>query len=58
MALVLLTAAGYAKAQTAESGSQAPGEVIVTARKKAEKLQDIPLTVTALSGQKLQDAGV
>ncbi len=58
LALVMLTGAGYAKAQTAESGSQWPGEVIVTARKRTEKLQDVPLTVTALSGQKLQDTGV
>ncbi|MGE0386801.1 MAG: TonB-dependent receptor [Gammaproteobacteria bacterium] len=33
-------------------------EVIVTARKKEEKLQDIPLAVTALSGEALSDARI
>ncbi|MEH6593066.1 MAG: TonB-dependent receptor [Halioglobus sp.] len=33
-------------------------EVIVTARKRAESLQDAPLAVSALSGQTLLDAGI
>ena len=33
-------------------------EVIVTATKRAESLQDIPVSVTALSETTLQDAGV
>ena len=46
-------------AQTALSPDVAsPNEVVVTARRRSEKLQDVPLTVTALSSQKLQDAAV
>jgi iron complex outermembrane recepter protein len=33
-------------------------EVIVTAQKRAQNLQDVPIAVIALSGQQLQDAGV
>lgn len=33
-------------------------EIIITASKRAENIQDIPLSVTALGGQTLRDAGV
>jgi iron complex outermembrane recepter protein len=33
-------------------------EVIVTAQKREQNLQDVPIAVIALSGQQLQDAGV
>lgn len=33
-------------------------EVIITARKKAESLQDTPVTVTVFSGEKLQEEGI
>ena len=33
-------------------------EVVVTARKKVESLQDTPISVTALSGDRLEDMGV
>ena len=33
-------------------------EVIVTAQKRAENIQDVPISVMALSGQQLQDSGV
>ena len=33
-------------------------EVLVTARRRVESLQDAPLAVTALTGQALQDAGI
>ena len=33
-------------------------EVVVTAEKRSENLQDVPISVIALSGQRLQDAGV
>jgi iron complex outermembrane recepter protein len=33
-------------------------EVVVTAQKRSEKLQDVPLAVTALTGDELTDAGV
>jgi iron complex outermembrane recepter protein len=33
-------------------------EVIVTAQKRAESLQDVPISVTAMQGSKIQDAGI
>ena len=33
-------------------------EVIVTAQKRAESLQDVPISMTALSGDKIDDAGI
>jgi outer membrane receptor protein involved in Fe transport len=33
-------------------------EVIVTAQKRAESLQDVPISVTAMQGTKIQDAGM
>jgi len=36
-------------------GAQALEEVIVTAQKRAENLQDVPISVTAMDGEKIQD---
>jgi iron complex outermembrane receptor protein len=33
-------------------------EIIVTAQKRAESLQDVPISLTALSGSKIEDAGI
>ncbi len=33
-------------------------EVVVTAQKRAESLQDVPISVSAMSGDKLQEAGI
>ncbi len=33
-------------------------EVIVTAQKRAESLQDVPISVSAIQGSKIQDAGI
>ncbi len=33
-------------------------EVVVTAQKRAESLQDVPISVSAMSGEKIQDAGI
>jgi len=66
-----LAASGAAHAQ--QAGAQAPaprsqssptssdsvlGEIVVTAQKRAERLQDVPLSVTAVTGAALQKAGV
>lgn len=48
---VLLQAAAYSAAQAQF------GEVIVTAQKRAENAQDIPVAVSAYSGQFLEDTG-
>ena len=45
---------------TASSGAYAAQleEVIVTAQKRAQSLQDVPISMTAVSGQKMDDAGI
>jgi len=45
---------------TASSGAYAAQleEIIVTAQKRAESLQDVPISMTALSGDKMDDAGI
>ena len=51
-------------AALAQSAVQPPapetegGDIIVTAQKREQKLQDVPITVTALTGARLQELGV
>jgi len=54
----LALAAGNAAAQVAADDAVAVDEVVVTAQKRAENLQDVPVSVTALSGQSLTERGV
>jgi iron complex outermembrane recepter protein len=65
--LLLMSAAARAQsvgAQTASNaaagGSDSGGldEIVVTATRREQKLKDVPLTVTAISGPDLQNAGV
>ena len=55
-------AAGDVQAQTgaaaAPAAENAPAEVIVTAQKRTQNLQDVPVVVTVLNAVQLQDAGV
>ena len=52
-----LTLAGHAQAQP-QAGRSALEEVIVTARKVEERLQEAPVSVTALSGEALEKAQI
>jgi iron complex outermembrane receptor protein len=50
-----------APAPAATSDSEAPsnvGEIVVTAQKRTQSLQDVPIVVTTVSHQLLQDTGV
>lgn len=63
LALSAMPAAAMAQDASAESGSdyQAPAdrdEILVTARKREESLQDIPLTITAIDSAKIENAGI
>jgi iron complex outermembrane recepter protein len=49
-------APGWAEEQPA--GPAGLSEVIVTAQKRSENIQDVPISVVALSAQQVQDAGV
>lgn len=50
-AIALATATSVSQAQVLE-------EVIVTAQKRAESLQDVPISVSAMQGAKIQEAGI
>lgn len=56
VSLVALAAASPALAQSGNSGSVT--DIVVTAQKRVQSLQDVPVVVTAVSKQLLQDAGV
>lgn len=43
---------------TAAGASATVGEIVVTAQRRSENLQNVPIAVTALSGASLQKAGV
>ena len=55
---VCSTVCGWASAQ--ETAAQQPGlaEIIVTAQKREQNVQDVPISVIALSAQQLRDNGV
>lgn len=59
-ARIALTAAIAAVSSITISTSQAAvlEEIIVTAQKRAQSLQDVPISVSAVSGQKIQEAGI
>lgn len=58
----LLTAAVWSTLATAvpaqEGGVSALEEIVVTAQKRSESLQEVPVAVSALAGEKLDEAGV
>ena len=59
--LILSGSVGGGLCQAQEQTSSQPAvldEVIVTAEKRSENIQDVPIAIIALSGQQLQDAGV
>ncbi len=47
-----------ASASVAAQDPTALGEIIVTAQKRAESLQDVPLAVSAVGGDKIAEAGI
>jgi len=53
--VMVVFAAAAAFAQDATPGGAVLEEVIVTAQKRAENLQDVPIAITALTGAALQD---
>jgi iron complex outermembrane receptor protein len=55
-ALALAAIAAPAQAQEAAEEDNNPGEIVVTAQKRSENVQDVPVAVTVLSGERLADA--
>jgi outer membrane receptor protein involved in Fe transport len=52
------TPTGSTAMPAAETASLAMDEIIVTAQKRAERVNDVPLSITAATGQQLQDLGI
>lgn len=42
----------------ADTEQGAPGDIVVTAQRRAERLQDVPVAVSALGGDSLQEQGL
>jgi iron complex outermembrane recepter protein len=57
-AAILAVAAAPAFAQTAEVAGDEPAEIVVTAQKRSEKLQDIPVAVSVVSADQLSRQAV
>src|SRR5688572_13695487 len=56
-ALAVLAGAGQAAAQSRADGSVVQ-EVVVTAQRRAERLEDVPMSITALTSESLENAGI
>ena len=54
----LATAAAPAAAQTGATQADGDAEIVVTAQRREERLQDVPATITALTGDQLDRAGI
>ncbi|GAA0617457.1 TonB-dependent receptor [Brevundimonas kwangchunensis] len=57
-AVVGACAFGLAGTAAAQDGPTTIDDIIVTAQKREQSLQDVPIVVTSLSGEMLEDAGV
>ena len=58
LAIVFGPGASVSRAADATASGTQLAEVVVTAQKREQNLQDVPISVIALSRQQLQDAGV
>jgi iron complex outermembrane receptor protein len=47
-----------AQAQSANAEEQAQADIVVTAQSRQERLQDVPIQITALGSQAISDAGI
>jgi iron complex outermembrane receptor protein len=56
-ALFAVTLAAPLAAQTADTAADDGVEIVVTAQKRSERLQDVPLAVSVVSGAQLERAG-
>ena len=58
VAATTLAASGFAGIAGAQEGAVALEEIVVTARKVEERLQDVPLAITAFSAAEIESAGI
>ena len=57
-ALLAISATGAVQAQQTDNGSSVLEEVIVTAQKRAESMQTVPIAISALSAESLELRGI
>lgn len=57
-ALAMSAAPAFAQDDTAEQPSSGLNEIVVTAQKTAESIQDVPISITAVGGERLSDMQV
>ena len=58
LASTALSAAAFAQEASDVSPADTSGDIIVTAQKRAERLQDVPITVMTQTSEQLANAGV
>lgn len=58
LAIVAMLAANPALAQDSESETAGAGEIVVTAAKRSENLQSVPIAISAIGGDDLSKARV
>lgn len=58
VATILSPSGAYAQDASASEEASASGDIIVTARKREESLQDVPISVQAFSSDALSSAGI
>jgi iron complex outermembrane recepter protein len=58
MVLAITAAFAGAEALAADASGPVLEEIIVTAEKRSENLQDVPISVVAVSAQQIKDAGI
>ena len=51
------TAGAATQAEDVQPGAQAPGDIIVTAQRRSERLQDVPIAVSVVSGDAITARG-
>src|SRR3546814_9871282 len=61
--ILALLGAAPAMAQDSETETEtgsviAPGEIIVTAQKRSQRLQDVPVSISAFSSEQLEGSGI
>lgn len=56
--VLTVVAVAPAQAQEADSNDESAGDIIVTAQKRAQNVQDVPAAITALTGDALADRGI
>lgn len=58
LSLLAAVIASYASLPASAAEAPALDEIIVTAQKRVQKLEDVPISLTALNGTKLEEAGI